>query len=156
MGLEKPHGCRSCIRGERSGSGGRWQRVRGTNGASPLIHELDTILAKLDDADLQTFKGELDVLLRMAQRGRLEFGPDGQVDRMACVRDVLELRIGDRFEMEGEGMHARLYFTEPTERPGVLLMLKIAAKRPGVMGLDEQDAHAQEAQRRYDEFRQRK
>lgn len=94
-------------------------------------------------------KAELAAKMRRAQRGDLWFGEDREVDQMRSRARVLEIRVG-AYNVGGQVIHARAYFTEPEHEPRVLLFLRLAVKEPGPMGLDEQDEHVREADLRID------
>lgn len=78
-------------------------------------------------------------------------GDGGDVMQMSVAPNVLEMRLVDRHDDDGERHHVRLYFTEPDHVPEQLLALKVAWKHPGRIGLEEQNGHAREASKRADD-----
>lgn len=103
--------------------------------------------------DLTMFRHELKAMMQSAAKGILTYGPaPDDVEKMAVVTDVLEMRLPDRRTASNDRIHARLYFTEPEERADLLLSLMVAWKSPGQFGLTEQNGHAITAQRRYDNW----
>lgn len=89
--------------------------------------------------------------MSMAQEGKL---PGDLVAQMSVAPDVLEIRLPD-WTYSGGKMHTRLYFSEPFALPGNLVILRLRFKRPGPLGLDQQDAHAVEASQLLYEYEQR-
>lgn len=144
MRLELPAGSRSC------GSGGTWNVARDVRGATLWMHEVGLLKAALTDVEFKLFQQELRTKMHNAELGACSFGsgPEFDVDFMECTTDVLELRLDTRTGEDDEALMTRLYFTEPVEMPGVMLILKLAWKRPGPEGLPEQTQHAQEASMR--------
>jgi hypothetical protein len=114
------------------------------------IGQLENALAP---ADGQLIRQELLVKMRRAEDGVLNYGSGavgGDVELMGIAPTVLELRLASRRGEDGT-LLVRMYFTEPEERDSVLLALKLAWKRPGPLGLAEQNGHARTAARRADE-----
>lgn len=66
---------------------------------------------------------------------------------MGIRPEVLELVAGKQY-INGVRYHLRLYFTEPIDQPGVLLLLSVAWKQDHPLGKKEQDEQAKEAFRR--------
>jgi len=56
--------------------------------------------------------------------------------------------------LDGEQHHLRLYFSEPDDEDRLLLSLSFRHKRGGKRGLEEQDEHIAEAQRRFESWAQ--
>lgn len=146
VGLIQPPGCRSCR------DGGTWDWVRLPGGGNPFRHEYDSFREWLPEFDRPAFEAEVLTFMRLAAQGQLTFGKKRMVDRLSNTRDVLEIRLNDWAGARPGKRKVRLYFTEPAERDGMLLALKFAWKAPGPMALEEQDAHAREAQARYDRW----
>lgn len=110
--------------------------------------EWEALLGAMAEADRELMRQELYGLMKRAQAGDLTYGRSEDVDKMVCVDVVLELRLDtDTGDRDGN-RHVRLYFTEPEHVDGLMLALKLGAKMPGPMGLDEQNGHAREAERR--------
>jgi len=65
------------------------------------------------------------------------------------VQEVLELRIERTFNLDERRRHLRLYYSEPNDRPEMLLHLHLAHKAGSADGLAEQDCQIIEAQRRF-------
>ena len=148
MKLAQPPGVRSCR------DGGKWAFCRNAaNGGNYVMVEIGNLENALAPADGQLIRQELLVKMRRAEDGALDYGSGavgGDVELMGIAPTVLELRLTSRRGDDGT-LHIRLYFTEPEERDGLLLALKLAWKRPGRLGLEEQNGHAQIAERRADE-----
>jgi hypothetical protein len=146
--LAQPPGVRSCR------DGGKWDFCRNAaNGGNYVMVEIGHLENALAPADGQLIRQELLVKMRRAQDGVLDYGPaavGGDVELMGIAPTVLELRLSSRRGEDGV-LHIRMYFTEPEERDSVLLALKLAWKRPGPLGLEEQNGHARNAARRADE-----
>ena len=74
---------------------------------------------------------------------------DGKLPWEFCVQmsvapDVLELKLPN-WTFDGGKMQTRLYYSEPLALPGHVVALRLLTKRPGPIGLDEQNRHAVEA-----------
>ena len=65
------------------------------------------------------------------------------------VQEVLELRIERTFNLNDRRRHLRLYYSEPSDQPGMLLHLHLAHKASRADGLAEQNCQIIEAQRRF-------
>lgn len=113
--------------------------------------------ARLGSAVLEVVRQELFFKMRRAERGKLTYGSgrDADVEQMAAVPDVLELRLTDTSGDEDNTLHMRFFFSEPLDRPGMLVGLKLLWKRPGAIGLEDQTAAARLASTRMAEFTQR-
>ncbi|WP_191090925.1 hypothetical protein [Serinicoccus hydrothermalis] len=96
---------------------------------------------------------ELRNLLMRAQVGELVYRPnrdaEGDVALSHIRPRVLEIAMTKQRGEEGE-QHTRFYFTEPAHEEGVLLKLLMAWKRPGRVGLEEQNGQMIQADRRLD------
>ena len=100
---------------------------------------------------------EVQQLLRDAEAGRLNFDTTyskGIVCKAQSAHDVLEARLELTVNLDGEQRHLRLYFTEPDDEDRLLLSLSFRHKRGGKRGLEEQDEHIAEAQRRFESWAQ--
>ena len=73
---------------------------------------------------------------------------------MSVAPDVLELKLPD-WMYSGGTMHTRLYYSEPHALPGNLVALRIMTKRPGPIGLPDQDEIARASSDLLLEFEQR-
>lgn len=148
MRLAHPPGVRSCR------DGGTWDFCRSAStGGNYVITEFERLATALAPADRELTRQELVVKLRRAEVGGLKFGTasaGADVTQMEVAPTVLELRLTTR-RGEGGDLLIRLYFTEPEERDRTLLALKLGWKRPGPLGLEEQNSHARSAARRADE-----
>lgn len=115
--------------------------------------EFEQLASGLGSADKELTRQEMYVKLHRAENGDLGFGTAAEgadVMQMEIEPTVLELRLTTR-RGEGGDMLIRLYFTEPEELDRSLLGLKLGWKRPGPLGLEEQNRHARSAARRADE-----
>lgn len=139
--LAQPPAVRSCR------DGGEWDFCRDpSTGGNCMLTELGQLDA-LAPADRHLTRQELHAKLRRAEKGNLTFGTASEgadVTMMEVAPTVLELRLKTR-RGQGGAMLIRLYFTEPEARAGLILGLKLAWKRPGPIGLDEQNDHARNA-----------
>jgi hypothetical protein len=146
--LAQPPGVRSCH------DGGEWALCRNAaNGGNYLMSEIAQLDGVLAPADRQLIRQELGMKWQRAKDGVLTYGAasdGGDVELMSVAPTVLELRMISRPGEHG-ALLIRLYFTEPEERDSILLALKLAWKRPGPLGLEEQNGHARVAARRADE-----
>lgn len=147
----EPPGARSCRREDdgRPGQGGYWDKC------SLLVgHHADDFaecVQNLNPHARAFFTAELRNLRARATTGELylQRGEDGagEVVQSWSRPRVLELRFTKQIGDEGEQL-TRVYFAEPAHEPGLLLHLSMAWKRPGPMGLEEQDGHMRQADRR--------
>lgn len=148
MRLAQPPGVRSCR------DGGTFDFCRSAStGGNYVMTEFERLASALASADLELTRQEMFVKLHRAEGGHLDFGTAAEsadVTQMEIAPTVLELRLTTR-RGEGGDMLIRLYFTEPEERDHTLLGLKLGWKRPGPLGLEEQNRHARCAARRADE-----
>jgi len=153
VSLAQPPGCRSTT----AYLGGSWDFVRIDGGRLHFLTELENICAILpSDLDRSIFRSEFKRLLKRAETGKLTLTVDdikGDVDLMQSQTDVLEIRMMTRRSTSGEDLLIRMYFSEPDTHPDLLLGLLLTWKSPGPIGLEEQDVHAAEAQRRCDAWR---
>ena len=78
----------------------------------------------------------------------------GVVCKAQSAHDVLEARLDLTVTLDGEQRHLRLYFSEPDDEDHLLLSLSFRHKRGGGIGLEEQDQHIAEAQKRFDSWSQ--
>lgn len=116
--------------------------------------ELEALLAHCSEINQRLLRRELLELMRSAEQGQLTFGTaaEGAVGQMEVAPMILELRLTSRPGDEGVDQIVRLYFSEPEELRRCLLAVKLAAKRPGPLGLEEQNGHALEAAARLHRF----
>jgi hypothetical protein len=146
--LAQPPGVRSCR------DGGKWDFCRNAaSGGNYVMVEIGKLENALAPADGQLIRQELLVKMRRAEDGVLDYGSGavgGDVELMGIAPTVLELRLSSRPGEYG-ALLLRLYFTEPEGHERLLLALKLAWKRPGPLGLAEQNGHARTAARRADE-----
>lgn len=136
--IASPPGSRSC-----GGIGGsEWIYARGTTGATPFIADLEFLKSRFPSGESRSlFMNHLRDLMRLAMQGAL---PWDMVVQMKIAPDVLELKLPD-WHFDGGKMHVRLYFTEPHDLPANLVGLRLLTKRPGPIGLPDQDAAATSA-----------
>lgn len=145
MRLATPVGARSC------GSGGHWEWSRAGNGRAHVLHEFESLRRCIvSDVERNALFAELHDRMERAEQGllQLDSGSGGDVMQMAVAPIVLEIRLPDRHDGDGQRRHVRLYFTEADHVPVELLALKLAWKHPGAIGLEEQNEHALEAKMR--------
>lgn len=154
MKLLQPPGARTTFQDPdqtRPGLGGTWNPCQKENGGRFFWDEFHGFLDSLHPSDRSLLRAEIKSKLERGQVGRLVYGEDSSAD--VCLIDsarfVLELRltnhsgfIDDDPEGEVQARHTRLYFTEPEEHDGLLLLLFLTSKCPGKIGLAEQDQHA--------------
>lgn len=74
---------------------------------------------------------------------------DGEVVQSRSRTRVLELRFTKQRGEQGE-QETRLYYSEPAHEADLLLFLLLVWKRPGPVGVIEQDGHMIQADRRLD------
>lgn len=149
MGLVRPLGGRSC------GSGGTWDFARVDGGRLHVLTETEKFLTAFpSERERAMLKAELRTLMLRASRGQLRYGSAsvGQVQQMVSVTDVLELRMLSRRTGAGDQVYLRFYFSEPTAHADLLLGLLLEWKSPDPWGREEQNQHALEAQRRFDDW----
>lgn len=135
--IEQPPGVRACR------DGGRWEPC---DGAIPWGREVEAIrTVSRSPQDFALLKREIARYLLAATQGGLTYGPQGEVVQMNRARSVLELRFHQRVQYPDGARVVRLYYSEPTALPGVLLSAKVGAKPATQEGLDLQDEHIEEA-----------
>lgn len=136
--IHQPPGARAC----GDGSGGEWIVGRDINGASPWWADVERVKRALPSDEARAlFIEELATTMGLAESGKLPWDLVGQ---MSVAPDVLEIRLPDWWYSGGK-MHTRLYFSEPHAVPGNLVALRLRFKRPGPIGLEQQDRHITEA-----------
>lgn len=155
--LAQPPGVRSCRNGLQDGqpgavgSGGTWLDCTLLFGEHQT--DLAACLEGLGEFERTYLIAELRILTMRAEAGALYFRPRkddaGEVTQSHIRPRVLEIVMTKRRGEEGQ-QQTRIYFTEPAHEPGVLLHLLLAWKRPGPAGLEEQDGHMIQADRRLD------
>lgn len=149
--LALPPGVRSCRRPDTTqGQGGYWKRCD-----LPVGSHADDYAECLDHLTTHArafLSAELRNLRARATTGELYLQREvdhGEVVQSASRSRLLELRFTKQLADEGE-QHTRLYYTEPAHEDGLLLHLAMAWKRPGPMGVDDQNGHMRQADRRLD------
>ncbi|WP_139175385.1 hypothetical protein [Nocardioides lianchengensis] len=146
--IAQPPGSRSC----GGGGSSEWIYARGDSGAAPFINDLEFLKGRFpSDQSRAVFLETMRERMRLAAGAAL---PWDLVVLMQVAPDVLELKLPD-WHYSGGMMHTRLYFTEPHDLPGHLVALRLRTKRPGPIGLEEQDVAAREASDLLLEFRER-
>lgn len=133
-------------------------------GPHPWVLAVDEDGTKPFSADLVDLKrrfpsDEARVAYMEMVRERMELASSGSlspefVDQLQIAPDVLEIRLPD-WTFSGGKMHVRLYYCEPFDLPGHLVALRLKTKRPGPIGLDDQNAIAVEASRLLFRFQDR-
>lgn len=147
MRLAEPPGVRSCR------DGGEWTWCRASGGRPHVLLEVEELKKRIKtDVERNAMVAELADRMRLAEQGDLKYdeGEGGDVVQMEVAKRVLEVRLPDRHDEDGERHHVRMYFTEPAHVDRQLLALKLAWKHPGEIGLEEQNQHAIEASNRAD------
>ena len=136
--IASPPGTRSC-----GGNGSfEWIYARGPSGAAPFVGDLEFLRGRLpSDHARAVFLASVKERMALAAAGQL---PWDLAVQMKIAPDVLELKLPD-WHYSGGMMHTRLFYSEPHALPGHLVALRIRTKRPGPIGLDEQDQAAMEA-----------
>lgn len=150
-----PPGRRSCRdRDGTAGEGGRWvecsELVAEGGRAQRILDYLAICMAP--SARVHVIAG-IEDLMERAEYGELSYRPnsrsEGEVQVLATQPEVMELVVGTQVLDDGRRGHLRIYFTEPVDEPGVLLLLCIEWKHDHPLGRSEQDAHAAEANQRF-------
>lgn len=152
--LARPVGCRSCRTPDgEAGHGGEWQKCDRPIGSTHQ-DDLQRCLEGLPPVPRRFFIAEMHLLMQRAERGDLVLdrpttkgGDVVQCGLHLGVTRVLEARMHKQVGEEGEQL-TRLYYSEPEHEHRQLLWLSLQWKRPGPLGLDEQDGHIREAERR--------
>ena len=146
------YGARSCR------CGGYWKNAVDNRGRPYLTKEMSELRARnISEDEWQMLLAEVQQLLRDAEAGRLNFDTTyskGIVCKAQSAHDVLEARLELTVNLDGEQRHLRLYFTEPDDEDRLLLSLSFRHKRDGMIGLEEQNEHIAEAQRRFESWAQ--
>lgn len=166
MEIAKPPGCRSTMDPYGNpGRGGEWEYVREIDGSTLFLHEIEIFKRGLADSDKALLVQEVILKMNKATEGKLLFGSGSHsdVDSMGRRPNVLELRLDDYNGYE-EGKiigvptrrHVRMYFSEPECMAGKLIALSLKSKCPGPLGLQEQNDHIDEADRRLCAFEVRR
>jgi len=94
---------------------------------------------------------EIKQKMKRAARGELTYGSGAacDVERIASVEGVLELRIGRQYGGNPPvSLHARIYFSEPSGVSAALWLLTIDVKHDYPIGKDEQNSQAIRAESR--------
>lgn len=134
------------------------------SGRKRFAEEVSALRSTCSDNEWRLLIADLAKLLKAAQKGLLIFDATntrGEVCRPRgfknCeddktrldVQEVLELRIERTFNLNDRRRHLRLYYSEPSDQPGMLLHLHLAHKASRADGLAEQNCQIIEAQRRF-------
>ena len=146
------YGARSCC------LGGYWKHAVDNGGRPYLTKEMSELRAcGVSDDEWQMLLAEVNQLLQDAAAGHLNFDNSynkGVVCKARSVHDVLEARMELTINLDGKQRHLRLYFSEPDDEDSLLLSLSFRHKRGEEIGLEEQDQHIAEAQKRFDSWSQ--
>lgn len=163
-------GLRSCQQdGETAGEfvpgdGGEWRTLLCDSGRKRFTEEVSALRSTCSKVEWRLLVADLAKLLKDAEKGLLIFDATntrGEVCRPRgfknCeddktrldVQEVLELRIERTFNLNDRRRHLRLYYSEPSDQPGMLLHLHLAHKASRADGLAEQNCQIIEAQRRF-------
>ena len=146
------------------GDGGKWWTLLCDSGRKRFTEEVSALRSTCSKVEWRLLVADLAKLLKAAQKGLLIFDATntrGEVCRPRgfknCeddktrldVQEVLELRIERTFNLNDRRRHLRLYYSEPSDQPGMLLHLHLAHKASRADGLAEQNCQIIEAQRRF-------
>jgi len=157
---EEPSGLGEVVPGD----GGEWWTLLCDSGRKRFAEEVSALRSTCSDNEWRLLIADLAELLKAAQKGLLIFDATntrGEVCRPRgfknCeddktrldVQEVLELRIERTFNLNDRRRHLRLYYSEPSDQPGMLLHLHLAHKASRADGLAEQNCQIIEAQRRF-------
>lgn len=147
--IDIPPGNRAC----NSVGPHRWLLAADDDGKKPFSQDLADLKRGFPSDEAQARYMEM-VRERMDLATKGSLSPEF-VDQMQIAPDVLEIRLPDWTFSSGK-MHVRLYYSEPFELPGHLVALRLKSKRPGPLGLEEQDQIAVEASRLLFRFQNRR
>ena len=146
------------------GCGGEWWTLLCDSGRKRFTEEVSALRSTCSKVEWRLLVADLAKLLKDAEKGLLIFDATntrGEVCRPRgfknCeddktrldVQEVLELRIERTFNLNDRRRHLRLYYSEPSDQPGMLLHLHLAHKASRADGLAEQNCQIIEAQRRF-------
>lgn len=146
------------------GDGGKWWTLLCDSGRKRFTEEVSALRSTCSKVEWRLLVADLAKLLKDAEKGLLIFDTTntrGEVCRprgfKSCeddktrldVQEVLELRIERTFNLDERRRHLRLYYSEPSDQPGMLLHLHLAHKASRADGLAEQNCQIIEAQRRF-------
>ena len=146
------------------GCGGEWWTLMCDSGRKRFTEEVSALRSTCSKVEWRLLVADLAKLLKDAEKGLLIFDATntrGEVCRPRgfknCeddktrldVQEVLELRIERTFNLNDRRRHLRLYYSEPSDQPGMLLHLHLAHKASRADGLAEQNCQIIEAQRRF-------
>lgn len=138
VSIEMPPGQRSC----GGIAGNIWVVAKADEGHEPFAMDLRTLKEQLPSAEaVASCMESIRHHMALAEDGRLT---GDLVVPMHIAPDVLEIRLPDWW-FSGGKMHLRLYFSEPRALSGHLVALRLLAKRPGRLGVGDQDRHAADA-----------
>lgn len=157
--LAQPPGVRTCMQKDPTdpaelipGDGGSWSypRDRATGSNLWLVEKASALGQILEGQPRAMLAAEITGKLDRGSQGKLSYGSGRQhdVEQMGICDDVLEIRLTVQLGAGGGKLHTRIYFNEPSDQVGRLLLLKIATKTPDAIGKKEQDLHALAAQGR--------
>lgn len=146
------------------GDGGKWWTLLCDSGRKRFTEEVSALRSTCSKVEWRLLVADLAKLLKDAEKGLLIFDATntrGEVCRPRgfknCeddktrldVQEVLELRIERTFNLNDRRRHLRLYYSEPSDQPGMLFHLHLAHKASRADGLAEQNCQIIEAQRRF-------
>ena len=146
------------------GCGGEWWTLLCDSGRKRFTEEVSALRSTCSGSEWPLLVADLSRLLEDAEGGLLVFDttntrgegcrPRGfkncEDDKTRLdVQEVLELRIERTFNLNDRRRHLRLYYSEPSDQPGMLLHLHLAHKASRADGLAEQNCQIIEAQRRF-------
>lgn len=144
--LAQPAGTRSC----KSGGSWDWCRAPGRRNTNYWISEYEALLRTCSPADGRVLKAELRRKMQAAEAGGLVYGAKRDVVQMRIAPLILEIRVRRNVGTPDGDRVVRLYFSEPSHEPQLLLAAKLGWKPP--LDTTEQDEHALEAQERVKAF----
>lgn len=138
VSTHRPPGGRSC-----GGTGGNsWAYARDAAGAMPFLADVERLRGSFPSAESSAlYLAQVKEHMGWAAAGR---APSDIVKQMRSSPDVLELVLPD-WIFTGGRMHVRLYYSEPHALPATLVALRLLTKRPGPIGVAEQDRQIAEA-----------
>lgn len=148
VSIQIPPGSRAC-----GGQGpNTWTPARDASGTQAFMSDIEFLKTRFATGESRAvYMDYVQEYMDLAQAGGLAWD---LVTQMQIAQDVLEIRLPDWY-FSGGKMHVRLYFSEPRELPGHLVALRLRTKRPGPLGVEEQDGHAVEASDLLLKFRDR-
>lgn len=135
-----PRGDRAC--GQKGGF--EWELATDDDGSKPFAADLQALLSKIPSAHARaTFRQEVMWWMHLAEEGRIPQDEDHWA-WMSVAPDVFEIKLPDWRFADGL-MHVRIYYSEPKDLVSNLVALRLLAKRPGPIGVEDQDQHARDS-----------